>query len=61
MPGLDAVGNELDALARQIGGQAASATERSDPLLPSLRLAMNDLRHEVGAALLDRSDAHAPA
>ncbi len=61
MPGLSAVGDELDALARQIRGQAASDADRSNPLLPSLDVAMSDLRHDVGAALRDRRDAHAAA
>ncbi len=61
MHGLDAVGAELDALARQIRGQAASATERSDPRLPSLKVAVTDLRKEVGASLHNRGNAHAAA
>ncbi len=61
MPGLDAVGIELGALAGQIRGQTAHIAERADPLFPLLDVAMNDLRQVVDASLRDRGDAHAAA
>ncbi len=61
MPGLGAVGDELDALAREIRGQDVSDTERAAPQLPPLNMAMHNLRQEVDAALHNRKDAYATA